>query len=126
MRLMAFMRVESAADPTLSAWLFVDLGQIQIFLSLIGYTSPALKKTMIDLATNYGAVNELQTTFRHRPGGSYALKDLRYLKDTGGSGWRSLAMGRNTLPLASSSSRADPVVEADSDGDSQKGIMRRE
>lgn len=126
MRLMTIKRASFANDYMLSSWLIVTLGQIQIFVSLIGYTSPALKKTMIDLATNYGAISESQAVSHRRPSQAYAMKDLRYHKNTGGKSWRSSVTGKKALPLVSSSSQAQPVIEVESDGDSQKGIIRRD
>lgn len=120
------------ADPTLAPWLLIIVSQLQVLLSIIGYTTPALKKTMLDLVTNYGTVGETQTGSRSRSGGvGYALKDLRYSKkkDKEGNSWPGSTASKRIAGFAGTGSENTAVVERgdhDSDGDSQKGIIRRD
>jgi len=129
LRLITINQYDLIRNPTLAPWLFVILSQIQILLSIIGYTTPALKKTMLDLVTNYGATTNSQAGSRARNGGSYAMKDLRYHKGSAAASWQRSSTGKKVVPFASSSFKANAVAErgdADSDGDSQKGIIRRD
>lgn len=111
-------------------WLFVTLSQIQIFLSMVGGTSPALKKTMLDLATNFGVVDNSQAGSYPRTGGSYAMKNF------------SRSGGQKSAQVSNTSNKFVPFVgggysnnnaivgrrgsDRESDGDSQKGIIRRD
>ncbi|KAK4959469.1 hypothetical protein LTR10_004274 [Elasticomyces elasticus] len=116
-------------DPTRAPWLFVVLSQIQVFLSLIGYTSPALKKTMRDLVTNYGAADDSQAGFT-RTGGSHEMDDLRHQKNNTGSSWQRSNVGKRFVPFTGGGfSEANAVAkrgDTGSDGDSQEGIIRRD
>ncbi|KAK0855989.1 hypothetical protein LTS02_010790 [Friedmanniomyces endolithicus] len=65
-------------DPMLMLWLFTVLSQIHIFLSMLGGTSPALKKTMLDLVTNYGGVSDGEADSRAKAyGRSFPMKDMK-------------------------------------------------
>ncbi|KAK5135296.1 hypothetical protein LTR08_005399 [Meristemomyces frigidus] len=129
LRLLATSKYDLTHDPTLALWLFVVSSQIQILLSIIGYTSPALKRTMFDLVTNYGVVSDSQAGCHAQNGGSYAMKELRYYKASVGAPWQGSDAGKQSVRVASSSFKADALAErgdVDSDGDSQKGIIRRD
>ena len=95
---------------------------------MISGTSPALKKTMLDLVTNFGAVSESRANSTQRTGGSYAMKDLRYGVQR--SGQRSNASKR-FVPFVGGTSSNNAVIgrrnsDGDDDSDSRKGIIRRD
>ncbi|KAK3621722.1 hypothetical protein LTR56_022614 [Elasticomyces elasticus] len=129
LRLVTLSKDHLTHDPTRAPWLFVVLSQIQVFLSLIGYTSPALKKTMRDLVTNYGAADDSQAGFT-RTGGSHEMDDLRHLKNNTGSSWQRSNVGKRFVPFTGGGfSEANAVAkrgDTGSDGDSQEGIIRRD
>ena len=127
LRLVTINQRKLIDNSTLAMWLFAVLSQIQVFLSMVGGTSPALKKTMLDLVTNFGAVSDSQAGTK--TGGSYAMKDLRY---HGGqkSGQLSNA-GKKFVPFVGGSSSNNALIgrrdsDRDNDNDSQKGIIRRD
>ncbi|KAK4977546.1 hypothetical protein LTR42_001916 [Elasticomyces elasticus] len=129
LRLVTLSKDHLTHDPTRAPWLFVVLSQIQVFLSLIGYTSPALKKTMRDLVTNYGAADDSQAGFT-RTGGSHEMDDLRHQKNNTGSSWQRSNVGKRFVPFTGGGfSEANAVAkrgDTGSDGDSQEGIIRRD
>ena len=109
--------------------------QAQILFSLLSAASPALKKTMVDLATNYGAT----TPEASKAGGSYQLRYLRS-KQSGKqlSDQNNTTTSKNrTIPFSgpakgssivrvSSRSRSRPEERIRGDGDSQEGIIRQD
>jgi hypothetical protein len=121
-------QVDIDSDPTLAPWLFVILSQVQIFLSFIGYTSPALKKTMIDLATNFGTIYDSQAGSTAHNGDSFAMQSFGSAKNMGNGARQRSYGGKRTAPLPGTSTKTSTLAkrEADSDGDSQKGIMRQD
>ena len=129
MRLVTISQSKLVDDPTLTMWLFVILSQLQIFFSMVGGTSPALKKTMLDLATNFGAVSGSQAASGGRTAGSYAMKDLRY------RGGQKSGQGSNAskkfVPFSGGGSTNNAIIsrhdnDHNNDDDSQKGIIRRD
>lgn len=96
----------------------------------MGGTSPALKKTMVDLSTNFGAATDSQSNSKQRSGykaggGSYAM---RYLQN----GSQKSNSEKTFAPFVGSSSVNHVVSgrraseEGDGESESQKGIMRRD
>ena len=84
---------------------------------------------MLDLVTNYGAVSDSQAGSHLQSGGSYALKDLRYRKDSAGASWQGLNVSRKTMPFVSSDFHANTEVardDVDGDGDCQGPILSRD
>ena len=124
-RLATFQPANLKEDPTIAIWLFVVLTQIQIFLSLIAAGFPALKKTILDLVTNFGVSEDSQNRSRIGPG--YILSSLT-------------KKNKQSHPQESSSSfspytggtRGNTVVKAGAnratsdDDDSQQGIIRQD
>ena len=110
-------------------WLFAILSQLQVFFSLTSGTSPALKKTMLDLVTNFGAVSDSQAVSGDRTGESYAMKDLRY---RGGQRSGQVSnVSKRFVPFVGGSSSNNAIIgrrdsDRDTDGDSRKGIIRRD
>ena len=95
---------------------------------MISGTSPALKKTMLDLVTNFGAVSESQANSSARTGGIYAMKDLGYGAQRSGQGSKA---GKRFVPFVGGSSSNNAVIgrrdsDGDDDSDSRKGIIRRD
>jgi len=123
-------------DPTLSLWLFITLTQVQIFLSLIGAAAPALKKTMLDLQTHFGATTESQTNSK---GGTNTFP-LKYLSasrrnasqqpsshtDSKTGRMPFQGPGRGGSVIVGKSRHHDDRIRTGSDGDSQKGIIRED
>jgi hypothetical protein len=110
-------------------WLFAVLSQLQVFISMVGGTSPALKKTMLDLVTNFGAVSDGHAVSGGRTGGSYAMKDLRYhgRQKTG----QVSDASKKFVPFVGGSSSNNAIIgrrgsDRNTDSDSQKGIIRRD
>jgi hypothetical protein len=129
LRLITVGASDFESDPTLDIWLFVIVSQIQIFLSLIGYTSPALKKTMLDLATNFGNTNESHASSARHNGSSLAPKSLGYRKSSIAGSWKTSGIHLGTLRSAASHTKSQTVVEGgrpESDSGSQEGIIRRD
>lgn len=114
-------------DPTLAIWLFVVLGQIQLLLSILAGATPALKKTMLDLITNYGALTDSHA-------GSRAASNnfpLRYI--TGVSNAQISSQGSagrahkiTSLIGGAKASGKSHQLHREGDGDSQEGIVRQE
>ncbi|KAK5693928.1 hypothetical protein LTR97_009545 [Elasticomyces elasticus] len=102
----------------LRAWYVFPLQDVQ-----------ALKKTMRDLVTNYGAADDSQAGFT-RTGGSHEMDDLRHLKNNTGSSWQRSNVGKRFVPFTGGGfSEANAVAkrgDTGSDGDSQEGIIRRD
>ncbi|KAK5117849.1 hypothetical protein LTR85_008623 [Meristemomyces frigidus] len=127
-RLASINRRKLTSDSTISVWVFVVLTQIQIFLALIAAGYPALKRTVLDLVTNFGVSD--QSTSNSRPGESYAL---RYLSRRSKAD-RSNHSGRWKVPTFSpftATATGSAVVtggkqNALEDDDSQKGIVRQD
>ena len=105
------------------------MSQVQIMFSLIGVATPALKKTMLDLVTNYGATD---TQAGSKSGsGTFPLKYFNSKRNQSqqpseGSKQRShlpfTGPGKGSAMV--SRSRHDDTVK--SDGDSQDGIIRHQ
>ena len=124
LRLLAINRQRLHDNPTLAPWLFIILGQIQILISIIGGTSPALKKTMLDLVTNYGAVTDSPANSRVRTGGGYALKELKSNKSKALASDASSG-GKRFAPFVGSSHRNNAVAERnDVDGTGMATVRR--
>jgi hypothetical protein len=106
--------------------------QAQILFSLLGAASPALKKTMVDLATNYGATSPEAS----KAGSSYQLKYLRSKRSgnqlsesateskTRNIPFSGPAKGNSVVRVSSRSRRGEQTIT--SDGDSQEGIIRQD
>lgn len=133
LRLLTISQDDLTIDPTISLWLFVIMTQAQILWSLLGAASPALKKTMVDLATNYGATSPEAS----KAGGSYQLKYLRS-KRSGNQLSENVneSKNRSTIPF-SGPAKGSSIVRVSSrtrrgeervtsDGDSQEGIIRQD
>ena len=111
--------------------------QVQILFSLIGAASPALKKTMLDLMTNFGAASESQANSRAKYGGSFPLK---YINSKINSKRDVSQPSENDskprfVPFIGGETRGTAVVSVTrsnthhkgvSDGDSQEGIIRQD
>ena len=110
-------------DPTLTLWLFTVLSQIHIFLSMLGGTSPALKKTLLDLVTNYGGVSDGEADSRARPySRSFPMKDRNSRLQS------SQASNSKFVPFvggASSNIATIKSVPGREGRDSQEGIISR-
>lgn len=122
-RLFTFHPMGARNDPTMAIWLFIVLTQIQIFMSLVAAGFPALKKTVLDLVTNFGVSEDSQNRSRYGPG--YILSSLtkrrRRKPEDSGSSFHPHSAG----PVGESVTRAGGHTIL-SDDDSQKGIMRHD
>ena len=128
MRLVTINTQKLTTDPLISLWMFTILSQVQILFSLVAVATPALKKTMMDLVTNYGAAESQSNTARS---GSFPLKYLSRNRHnisgerSGGSKQRSIPFsgpGRGSTMV--SRSRNEDTLKGDSD--SQEGIIRHQ
>lgn len=124
-RLAAYHPEKLRQDPTIAIWLFVVLTQIQIFASLIAAGFPALRKTILDLVTNFGVSEDSQN--RSGRGAAYILSSLTR------KGKRSQTQNYSSVfsPYTGSKARATTVVKTGtntqlSDDDSQMGIIRQD
>ncbi|KAK0891623.1 hypothetical protein LTS16_025943 [Friedmanniomyces endolithicus] len=110
-------------DPMLMLWLLTVLSQIHIFLSMLGGTSPALKKTMLDLVTNYGGVSDGEADSRAKAyGRSFPMKDMKSHQRS------SQASTSKFVPFvggASSNIATVKNVPDREDRESQEGIISR-
>ena len=107
--------------------------QAQILFSLLGAASPALKKTMLDLQTNYGA-SESQSNSRTGYGGSFAMKYLNSSKRNMNNSHLTDSRDRN-IPFSGPGVKGTASIHGrsrnderriTSDGDSQEGIIRQD
>lgn len=110
------------------------MSQVQILLALIGTASPALKKAMMDLATNWGH----QTASGGSNSGGGQSFGLKYIKkrsqgSKGSSQPLNTSSGSRHIPFSgpgigssafASINKHDKRVR--SDGDSQEGIIRQD
>ena len=125
LRLLSINHQKLTRDPTIGLWLFVIMTQGQILFSLTGAASPALKKTMMDLMTNYGAQTESHSNSKP---GSFPMKYLR-------SKHRSQPMdserSRN-IPYSGAAKGSALISKSKNDDrttrddDSQEGIIRQD
>jgi len=108
-------------DPALAIWLFAVLTQCQVFLALIAVVLPTLKRTVLDLVTNYGAPDESPSN--SRPGRSFAMRSLSSRPKADEPDRRSLwkSPPQNPGTVGRGGKQDTP-----SDDDSQKGIMRQD
>ena len=94
---------------------------------MLGGTSPALKKTMLDLVTNYGAVSDSQANSRARNGGSFPMKDLKHYR--GHKSSQASNAGKKFVHFAGGGSSSNAIIrrsEAECDSNSQEGIIRHD
>lgn len=124
-RLAAYHPAQLSKDPTMAIWLFVILTQIQIFSSLIAAGFPALRKTVLDLVTNFGVSEDSQN--RSGMGAAYILSSLT--RKSKQKGTQNSSSGFS--PYTGNEARGNTVIKAGanprlSDDDSQKGIIRRD
>jgi hypothetical protein len=115
------------SDPTMAPWLFVILSQVQIFLSLLSAGFPPLKKTVLDLVTNYGAPEQSQSN--SRSGKGYALGYLKKKRMSKSQKPTSDHGESYPLPDIRKATRnaedGGGIAQDISDDDSQTGIVRR-
>lgn len=123
LRLAAFNPKAVSDDPTLAIWLFVVVTQIQIFLSLTATGFPALKRTVLAMATNFGVSAESQS--RSQQTASYALSSLRKRSKTSQAP-ESQREGRVDGRSENTVKVQGGVGVGPSDNDSQKGILRHD
>ncbi|KAK3114099.1 hypothetical protein LTR53_007917 [Teratosphaeriaceae sp. CCFEE 6253] len=123
LRLATINQYKLTNDPTLMLWLFAVLSQIHIFLSMLGGTSPALKKTMLDLVTNYGGVSDGEAESRSKTyGRSIPMKDMKSRQQS------SQASTSKFVPFVGGASSNIATVKSVPDRenrDSQEGIISR-
>lgn len=109
--------------------MFSVLTQVQILFSLIGVATPALKKTMLDLVTNFGAAESQSNT--KSGSGTFPLKYFSRRNNASqqpseGSKARShmpfTGPGKGSTMV--SRSRHEDTVKGDND--SQEGIIRHQ
>ena len=102
-------------------WIFAVLTRIQIFFTLIAAGFPALKQTVLDLSTSFGAADR-----SHDRSQSDCTFSLRTLTKKG----RRLAQGHPTVTSFAKKhnghSGAMKDTSAHRDDESQKGIMRQQ
>ncbi|KAK0771638.1 hypothetical protein LTR59_012803 [Friedmanniomyces endolithicus] len=110
-------------DPMLMLWLFTVLSQIHIFLSMLGGTSPALKKTMLDLVTNYGGVSDGEADSRAKAyARNFPMKDMKSCQQS------SQASTSKFVPFVGGALSNIATVKSiphREDRDSQEGIVSR-
>ncbi|KAK4904965.1 hypothetical protein LTR49_025672 [Elasticomyces elasticus] len=123
LRLATISQHKLTNDPTLMLWLFTVLSQIHIFLSMLGGTSPALKKTMLDLVTNYGGVSDGEADSRAKVHSrSFPMKDMESRQQS------SQASTSKFVPFVGGASSNIATVKSTpdrEDRDSQEGIISR-
>ncbi|KAK4903069.1 hypothetical protein LTR49_026877 [Elasticomyces elasticus] len=102
-------------------WLFAVLTQIQVFLCLSAAGFPALKRTVLDLATSFG-VSEQQSQNRSPKGITSLTRESkqREQQDKTLPYWPFGAEPSGQAIIRTGTSRAP------SDDGSQRGIMRRD
>ncbi len=107
----------------LMLWLFTVLSQIHIFLSMLGGTSPALKKTMLDLVTNYGGVSDGEADSRAKAyARNFPMKDMKSCQQS------SQASTSKFVPFVGGALSNIATVKSiphREDRDSQEGIVSR-
>ncbi|KAK0246914.1 hypothetical protein LTS09_017941 [Friedmanniomyces endolithicus] len=123
LRLATINQRKLTIDPMLMLWLLTVLSQIHIFLSMLGGTSPALKKTMLDLVTNYGGVSDGEADSRAKAyGRSFPMKDMKSHQRS------SQASTSKFVPFVGGASSNIATVKNDpdrEDRESQEGIISR-
>lgn len=123
-RLATFHPANLWKDPTIAIWLFVALTQVQIFMSLVAVGFPALRKTILDLVTNFGVSEDSQ--IRSRNGLSYVLSSLKRKSkqdqpQESSSPFLPSSAGTSSNTLIRAGANRTP-----SDDNSQKGIIRQD
>ena len=126
LRLLAIDHKKLTEDPTIGLWLFIIMTQAQVLFSLIGAASPALKKTMMDLRTDYGA--QTGSNSNSKPG----TFPLKYLKSGRNRSQPTDSERSRTIPYAGAAkgsaliSKSRHEDKMTRDDDSQEGIIRQD
>jgi hypothetical protein len=125
-RIAAFSPERIHQDPTLAPWLFIILSQVHIWVALMSAGLPAIKRTILDLTTNFGVSGSHQDDSKR--GVQYILSSLTKKSKRSHKG----SNGTNRFPFSGSLNQGSTVIRAghshapSEDGDSQTGIVRRD